>query len=155
VANIAQLLDIVLSEGPDVEEAALELGLILERGRTGEASASSANAGLTHVERAGAIDELIAYVSRSPAPHPTAVWALTQSHERQIVQSLIALLDRIALDPAQTRAAYNALTGIINIGLSSKWREESLRAIRSAARHARGEVRQLAADYLRIQGLEE
>jgi len=156
---ISQLMDAISYGGDQAEDAALTLGLLIERERTNRPMGDDggirlildeemAIRRLSEVELASAVEELIRYISETPTPHPTAVWALTKSYNVRMVSPLIKLLKRLLFDSSQDAAAYNALSGIINTGISSELREESLAMIREAAKQGFGQVKKAAASYL-------
>jgi len=156
---ISQLMGAIRCGGDQTEEAALTLGLLIERERTNRPVGDDggirlildeemAKRRLSEVELASAVEELIRYVSETPTPHPTAVWALTKSYDVRMVRPLIELLKRLLPDSSQENAAYNALSGVMNTGVSSELREESLAMIREAAEQGFERVKEAAAGYL-------
>lgn len=156
---ISQLMHAIRCGGDQAEEAALTLGLLIEREKANRPMGDDGNIRLildeemakrrlSEVELASAVEELIRYVSEASTPHPTAVWALTKSYDARIVKPLLDLLKRLLLDSSQENAAYNALSGIMNTGVSSELREESLAIIRQAAEQGYGRVKEAADGYL-------
>lgn len=88
---ISQLIDAIRCGGDQAEEAALTLGLLIEREKTNRPMGNDddirlildeemVKRRLSEVELASAVEELIRYVSETLTPHPTAVWALTKSY---------------------------------------------------------------------------
>lgn len=156
---ISQLMGAIHCGGDQAEKAALTLGLLIERERTNSPAGDDGGIGsildqkmakrrLSEVELANAVEELIRYVSETPTPHPTAIWALTKSYDVRMVRPLMELMTRLLPDARQENAAYNALSGLMNTGVSSELREESLAMIREAAKQGFGRVKEAAVGYL-------
>jgi hypothetical protein len=137
------------------DEAALTLGLLLERGSRGpddddDDIAQSlppelAERHLTAAEREAGIDGLIAYVEGEPAPIARAVWALSKSYDQRAAPALRGVLERTMDAPEHEHLAYQALTGLIPVG-----GDDLQAAVRDAAERGHGEVRDTARRYLRI-----
>lgn len=155
---ILQLMDAIRRGGDQAEEAALALGLLIERERTNRPLGDDGGVQLilgeqmakqrfSEVELKSAVHELIRYVNETPNPHPSAVWALTKSYDGRIVTPLIELLKRLLPDPSQENAACAALSGIMNTGISSELQRESLAIIRQAAEVGFGRVKEAAIAY--------
>ena len=137
------------------DEAALTLGLLLERGSRGpddddDDIAQSlppelAERHLTAAEREAGIDGLIAYVEGEPAPIARAVGpcprATTSAPPRRYEACSSGTMDA----PEHEHLAYQALTGLIPVG-----GDELQAAVRDAAERGHGEVRDTARRYLRI-----
>jgi hypothetical protein len=105
---------------------------------------------LTRAERDAAVDGLIAYLEETGEPHPMAVWALVQSNETRAVPVLIALLERWLSDPGAVALAYQALIGVLNIGMGdSAYGEQSLIVVQRAATEGHADVAETAQSYLR------
>jgi hypothetical protein len=153
---IAKLMESVPKGGEEAHEAALTLGLLIERetvhrpaGDDGGISEilgdEIASRRLSSSELRTAVDELIAYITETPEPHPTAVWAVTKSYDPRILPHLINLLDRVVTDPLKEHLAYQAL-----VGITFFYNELSTAAIRRAAERGYGLVKETATQYLRL-----
>ena len=155
---VSQLMNTIRRGGDQAEEAALALGLLIERETTNRPLGDdggiqvilgnqSVERRLTESELKNSIEELIHYINETSNPHPTAVWALTKSYDVRIVRPLIDLLKRLLPDPDQENAAQAALSGIMNTGVASELKEESLLIIRQAAESGFGRVKEAASQY--------
>lgn len=157
---VEKLLQTIRSGGTEAHEAALALGLLIEREKVNRPNSGDdggireilgdklANQRLSQMELNTAVDELIRYIDETTKPHSMAVWALTKSYEPRILPHLIAILDRVVNDTTQENLTYQTLLGIINIGISSSYKDVSLAAIRKAAEHGHGQVMETATQYL-------
>jgi hypothetical protein len=138
-------------------EAALTLGLLLERGARGPQDDDEdivamlppeyADTHLDDAQRDAALSGLIAYVDEEPQPQPMAVWALTKAGDERVVPALLGVLERTVEDPdpAREHLAYQALTGVIPFG-----GPQVLDAVRHAAEHGHDRVRDGARQYLKV-----
>jgi hypothetical protein len=133
------------------------LGLLIERatGATSDEGAIASILGedlarwrLSRAELRTAVNGLISYLEESADPHPTAVWALGKSYQARIVPALIGLLDRVMDDPAAEAVSCQAIIGIINAGMGTRFHKRALAALRRAEQRGHGEVAEAAADYL-------
>lgn len=160
---VPRLIEAIRRGGEEAHEAALTLGLLIEKekvhrrdgadgGRRLILGAELAERRLSSGEQQIAVEELIRYVNDTFDPHPMAVWALTKSSDPRIVPHLIRLLDRILDDPNKEDLAEQALSGIITVGLASDDNNKrlSLEAIRRASNQTRSRVRTSARDYLKL-----
>ena len=149
--------------GDEAHEAALALGLLIEREKvhrpTGDDGGISvilddelAARRLSPSELQTAVDELLAYIHQAEQPHPMAVWALSKSYDERIVPDLINLLKRTMTAPAAEHLSYQALVGMINIGMGSPHEAAALETIRQASVQGHGQVQETAAQYLAEMG---
>jgi hypothetical protein len=157
---IEELIQTIRSGGTEAHEAALALGLLIEREKVNRPNPEDdggireiigdelANRRLSQMELNTAVNELIRYIDETIKPHSMAVWALTKSYEPRILPHLLALLDKVVNDTTQENLTYQTLVGIINIGIPSSYKDLSLAAIRKAAEHGHGEVMETATQYL-------
>lgn len=152
----------------EAHEAALTLGLLIEREKVRYPAPGDdggirkilgdelADRRLSETDLKSAVDEIIAYISdETLLPHPMAVWALTKSYEQRVLPHLIRLLDRIVEDPDLEHLAYQALLGIINIGIPSSNRDISIAAIRKASGQGHARVMETATQYLETQLIDD
>ena len=157
---IKELIQAIRSGGTQAHDAALALGLLIEREKVNRPNPADdggireilgdelANRRLSQIELNTAVDELIRYIDETLEPESMAVWALTKSYESRILPQLIALLDRVVNNTTQENIAYQTLLGIINIGISSSYQDLSLATIRKASEHGHGRVQETATRYL-------
>jgi hypothetical protein len=155
---LTALLNDLEAGGERSEEAALALGLLLERvsgvrpsgkpfpiARVLDEKLAAVRLSASDVERI--LDRLISVAGRTR--DPSAIWALAASRDPRIVAPLVRILERTLESSAEELAAGHCLHGIIETGVESPSnRREAIAAIRRAAAKGRGEVRQLAAEYL-------
>lgn len=155
---IDELIETIQRGDERAHEAALTLGLLIERECVRRPAGDDggvrmilgekwAKRRLSEEELNHAVDRLIDYTNQTAEPHPMAVWALTKSHDIRTLDCFIGLLDRILSDPAREHLAYQAL-----IGTTSFYNPGSLAAIRRAAEHGHGLVKETAKRYLQIFG---
>lgn len=156
---VPHLMQSIRNDGKEADEAALTLGLLIERENLYHPSTGDdggirqilgeefVNQHLSDEEIRNAVDELINYTHETTVPHARAIWALTKSHDVRILPDLINLLDRFANDPDQENLAYQAL-----IGITTFYSEQSLAAIRRAAEQGQGEVKDTAIKYIKLFG---
>lgn len=153
---IDDLIETIRGGGENAQEAALTLGLLIERERVHRPAGDDgglrtilgekwAKRRLSEKELKHAVDRLTDYVNQTAVPHPMAVWALTKSHDVETLGCFIGLLDRILSDPSHEHLAYQAL-----IGITSFYNPRSLAAIRRAATEGHGLVKESAARYLQL-----
>ncbi|MBI1926908.1 hypothetical protein HYR99_22020 [Candidatus Poribacteria bacterium] len=159
---IMKLMEAIRKGGEEAHEAALALGLLMERGKVrrpapgddggvrGILGETLANRRLSKTELRIAVNELICYITETLEPHPMAVWALTKSHHPHTLPHLIHLLDRVLTHPEHEHLAYQALIGVINIGTTSAHKDLSLTAIQKAAEQGHGQVKETATQYLKM-----
>jgi len=157
---IEKLIQVIRSGGTEAHDAALALGLLIEREKVNRPNPADdggireilgdelANRRLSQMELNTAVDELIHYIDETLEPDSMAVWALTKSYEPRILPHLMALLDRVINDTTQENLTYQTLLGIINIGIPSSYKDLSLAEIRKASEHGHGQVRETATRYL-------
>lgn len=146
--------------GDDVQEAALALGLLVEREKTRRVGddgieealgAELAQRRLSPAEVDCVVEQLLAYLREADSPHPMTVWALTKSYDERIVPVLLELLERDLLDPDRETLCHYALLGIINTGVgSAQYGAQALRAIERASAKGSGVVAETASDYLQV-----
>lgn len=148
-----------INRGKNVEEAALTLGLLLERAhrrRFGQDNAEEIGAILGDVfademlsenDAGNVVGTLIRYIERATPPHLMAVWALTKSFDPRVLPALIALLDRVLADPRHEHLANGALNGI-----TLYQTEEAVAAIRRARASGHGQVKRSARQFLDLHG---
>jgi hypothetical protein len=148
-----------IREGGDgAQEAALTLGLLIERERVHRSLGDDGGVAvilgedlaaqrLSESELESATEELIAYVAERPTPHPMAVWALTKTYDSRAGTPLAELLERILGDADREHLAYQALVGLANLG-----DDRFLQVIRRAARDGHGKVGETAREYLHARG---
>lgn len=160
---IKKIMASIYRGGMEADEAALALGLLIEREKISGRSNYDiraifgerlANRRLSDAEIASAVDELVEYITKTLEPHPRAVWALAQSHEPRIVRPLINLLNRFLTNPDRVHLAYHALVGIIPLQ-NDQSRAAILAAVYKAAEQGHGDVKETAADYLESLSGEE
>lgn len=143
-SEVGDYLAAIRHGGEQASEAALTLGLLIEN------APEAVGKRLSGRERQQAVTDLIRYVEESAEPHPMAVWALTKSCDSRCVPPLTAILHRFAKDPRKEHLAYQALIGILNIGMTApESRQQSLALVREAATSGCGEVADTARSYLR------
>jgi hypothetical protein len=152
---IDEMIEAIQREDESAHEAALTLGLLIERERVRRPAGDGglrmilgekwAKRKLSEMELNHAVDRLIDYTNQTAEPHPMAVWALTKSHEVRTLDCFIGLLDRVLSDPAKEHLAYQAL-----IGTTSFYNSRSLAAIRRAAVEGHGLVKETAVRYLQL-----
>ncbi|HLP87236.1 MAG TPA: hypothetical protein VK184_01350 [Nostocaceae cyanobacterium] len=163
---IEELTQALRKTDTEAHEAALTLGLLIERERVNYFPSGTdggiqkilgdqfANYRLSETYIKNIIDEMLSYINdESLVPHAMVVWALTKSYEERILPHLIRLFDRVIKDPNQENLAYQTLLGIINIGLPSSYRELSISVIRKAAKQGHERVMETAVRYLEIFNL--
>ncbi len=135
VANLIARLDQGTSAA---EEAALALGLLLERSRgsrrRAEASDLALPAELVDVvlstkDQTDVVRALVDYLESNVHPTSAAVWALARSRHPRAVSALLRLLQK-ASDPSQSQLGYQAVVALDDIPTWETWR-----AIRNAAVH--------------------
>ena len=153
--SIPDLLAEIRAGGPAADEAAVTLGLLIERAARGPQNDDGdisealppalADRLLTPDEHRTAVDGLIAYVDESEQPLPLAVWALAKTDDRRVVPALLGLLARTVDGPEHEHLAYQALTGAIPFD-----GPEVRRAVRDAAERGHGRVGEGARRYLEI-----
>jgi hypothetical protein len=153
--SVDQLLEEIRGGGDGAKEAAVTLGLLIERARRPPGADDQdiaeviapefADRHLTDAERDQALDGLIAYVSGEPLPLPLAVWALGKSADDRAAPALAGVLERTLDESEHEHLSYQALTGLIPIG-----GPEATEAIHAAAERGHGDVRETARRYLRI-----
>src|SRR5438094_3945040 len=99
---LMELIGSILQGGTAAREAALALGLLIEREKVHRIAGDDGgirvilgdewvDRRLTDAELQTVVDELIRYIHDVPAPDVMAVWALTKSYESRIVPALIEL----------------------------------------------------------------
>ncbi|RPJ83106.1 MAG: hypothetical protein EHM18_14870 [Acidobacteria bacterium] len=158
---VLEMMEAIRRGGEEAHEAALTLGLLIEREKVNRPAGDDggisvilgdefAKRRLSETELKTAVDELIKYIQGTNDPIPTAIWALTKSYDPRIVPYLIEFLNKVLSDPAKEQLAYLALLGIINTGVSSSYKSDSLAAIRNAAEHGQGIVTETATNYLKL-----
>jgi hypothetical protein len=152
---VDQLLKSLREGGDEGYEAALALGLLIERARRGAGAdvadivaalpATFSDVTLTPDERDAATRGLARHVTDDPSPHAMAAWALSKSADATARRALLDVLKRNVEDPNQEHLAYQALVGV------TPFRDaEVLDAVRVAATRGHGRVRETAAQYLAI-----
>jgi hypothetical protein len=148
----------ILRQGQDEDtEAAIHLGLLLEPREIKESAGDFSGQGLSASDREEAIEGLLHYLQEVTAPNAAAVWALAKSYDSRTVAIFIKLLDQFLIaqssDEMQECVAYQALIGIINIGVADPaWKEPAVAAVHRAARLEQSELGDAAQDYLFIYG---
>jgi HEAT repeat protein len=152
---VTRYMEAIPRGGVEAHEAALALGLMIERETVCRPSSDDdggirailgdelADRRLSGPEVKEAVEALIKYVGETPEPHPTAVWALTKGYDERALPHFINILDRFSADPEKEKLAYQAL-----VGLSSFRDDPSLSAVRRAADRGQGLVRETATLYL-------
>jgi hypothetical protein len=153
--TVDDLLAELRAGGDGAKEAAVTLGLLIERARRPPGSDDEdiadslapefADRHFSPDEEQQAIDGLISYVSEEHEPLPLAVWALGKSADKRAAPALVSVLERTLDQPSHQHLAYQALTGMIPIG-----GPDVDRAIREAAERGHGQVRDGARRYLRL-----
>lgn len=153
---IDELMETIQRGDGSAQEAALTLGLLIERERVRRPAGDDggvrkilgekwAKRRLSEKQLTEVVDRLIGYVNDTTEPHPMAVWALTKSHDVRALDCFIGLLDRIVSDPAREHLAYQAL-----IGITTFFTPSSLAAIRQAAEQGQGLLKETAVSYLQF-----
>lgn len=154
--SLMKFIEAIREGGKEAHEAALTLGLLLEREKVRRPVEDDgdireilgeelANQKFSVTELETIVDELLNYITEVSEPHPSAVWALSKSYNPRILPHLIGLLDRIVTDPEKEHLAYQALVGITCFD-----NDLSLTAIRKAAKQGYGQVKETAKQYLRL-----
>lgn len=160
---IEKLIQAIHSSTTEAHEAALALGLLIERERVNHQSSEEnddrireilgdelSTRRLSQMEINTAVDELIRYIDEAIEPDSMAIWALTKSYEPRVIPHLVALFDKVINDVNQENLTYQTLLGIINIGVPSKHKDLSLEAIRKASEHGYGQAKETATRYLEL-----
>jgi hypothetical protein len=159
---VPKLIEAIRQGGEEGKEAALVLGLLIEREKVyhpipeDEASLPSdggirpilgsefVDRRLSKIEVKEGVDGLLRYINETVIPPPRAVWALTKSYSPRTLPHLINLLERFVGDADKEDLVYQALVGIMNFPTD----DDSLAAIRLADRCGHGRVKEAAVKYL-------
>jgi hypothetical protein len=152
---VLELLNALWSGGPEMHEAVLTLGLLIEREKVyrpvpgddggikqilGE---EFVNKRLSKRDLETAIHGLIEYIEKASVPYPGAIWALSKCYDPIILSPLIRLLDRYLADAEQEELAAQALTVITNF-----YGDQVLAVVQRAAEYGYGQVKEAARQYL-------
>ncbi len=155
---VLELLSALRSGGPEIHEAVLTLGLLIEREKVyhpvpGDDGGIREILGEEFVHQrlskkavAMAVHGLIEYINETPAPYPGAVWALSKCYDPIIRAPLIRLLDRCLAEAEQEELAEQALTGIMSF-----YDDQVLDVVQRAAEYGYGQVQEVARQYLTRQ----
>lgn len=162
--SVDDLLLRIQKGGAETEEAALILGLLIEReikNLTNQNPDKEINTilGAVHLperltpsDQAKAIDGLSALVSNPYSfPQPIVVWALSKSYQLSIVPTVISLFYRICGDPNREEIAYQCIIALINSGTETRFHEEVIDLLQEAAENGLGKVKETANQYLSLQ----
>jgi hypothetical protein len=138
-------------------EAALTLGLLLERSRPGTGPAVPGTDELLPAELRGrrlstseleqVTTGLIRYVSDAAEPCPMAVWALSKTSDPRVRPVLVELLGRFTGRPDKEHIAYQALVGVI-----ASPGAVPLVVVRDVRERGSGRLRETAEQYLLLHG---
>lgn len=152
---VLELLSALWSGGPEMHEAVLTLGLLIEREKVyhpvpgddggikqilGE---EFVNQRLSKRDIETAIHGLIEYIDETSMPYPGAIWALSKCYDPIIISPLIRLLDRCLADAEQEELAAQALNSITNF-----YGDQILAVVQRAAEYGYGQVKEAAGQYL-------
>ncbi|MEU5957962.1 hypothetical protein [Streptomyces sp. NPDC047525] len=163
--DVSGLVEAVRVGGTDGEDAALILGLLIERERvyrpladdggiTAVLSKEYANWRLSQVEVTLVVEELIAHVSQAgEVTSPSVIWALSKSYDPRIVPPFVDLLLELIDRVDKEDLCYQILLSVINVGIGSCFRERVRDAVRLAAARSPGLVGRTARDYVASIGL--
>jgi hypothetical protein len=94
---------------------------------------------------AEAVHELRRYVTETPMPLPSAVWALGKTQDRRLADTFTSVLIR-ALDGHSEPLAHQALIALTALPANAV----PVDTIRLVAANGPGQVRELAEDWLRL-----
>jgi hypothetical protein len=156
---LVELFRKLRTEGEEGHDAALTLGLLLERSRLSAPDDAqiamivgdeAARLALSREERERIVDELVKYTSDAFPPPAIAVWALSKSLDQRTLPHLIRLLDGSLSDPQQDHLAYQALVGVTMFS-----GRPSYDAVQRAAKSGQGLVKETAERYLELFGSED
>ena len=158
---VRDLLDKVSSDGDESSQAALALGLLVQRekvtfppgddgGVEQTLGAAMAAQRLGPMEIHDAVNGLIARMRDPRLPAPFVVWAAARSFDPRIVPHLVALLERVVEQADRT-----ALARQIVDGLTHFFDARAVAGIRLAAARGTGEVRDSAGSWLALHGHKE
>jgi hypothetical protein len=156
--TIQELLQAIRQDDKTASEAALSLGLLIEREKVsrpaGDDGGISVLIGdeyrhrrLSEAEVETAVTGLTQYINETPNPHPMAVWALTKSYDPRILPVLAAMFDQAVVDPAQEQTAYQAL-----VGITAFHNQQALAVIKKASQAKSDLIRETAKQYLDLFG---
>lgn len=159
---VADLLARLASGGRAGTDAALVLGLLLERETVTRPPADDGGPRLLlpaewrqrrldPAETQQVVDALLDHVRGTPVPDPTAVWALGKSLEPRIVPPLVDLLHRVLADGALDDLAQQAFGAVVVAAPGSGYEADVLAVAWAAAKQAPGDVAEVARDYLLAQ----
>lgn len=160
--SVLELIQVIRDKSQESHDAALAIGLLIEREKVNRPMPGDdggiaeilgkklASQRLSETDLETALNELISYVNDTPEPEPMAIWALNKSYDLRIIPTLINVLKRTVHDPKQENLACQALFGLINIGISSKYKSLCLEILDEAAKYGHGEVKDTASNYLAI-----
>jgi hypothetical protein len=135
------------------DDSALALALLIEGGPPnarmsaelfGDLAPASSQDACPEASEAAA-GELRHYISETPLPLPSAIWALGKTHDPSLADTFASVLGR-ALDGHAEPLAYQALAALTGLPADSV----PVDAIRLAAANGHDEVRDLAEDWLRL-----
>jgi hypothetical protein len=158
---VQQLVDALAKGGQATEDAALALGLLIERERVSRPAGSDdslehlfgaavAAQRLTPLAIHEAVDALLARTRQEGLPPAIVIWALTKSFEPRIVPHLLPLLERVVDDPQHENLARQIVDG-----LSCYFDARAVAGLRTAAARGHGEAKAGAEHWLSMHGHRE
>jgi hypothetical protein len=150
-ASVTELLHHIKNGDAFADDSALALALLIEGGPhnarlspqlIGDLAKPGSRAGRAEAA-ADAVRELRRYISETPMPLPSAVWALGKAHDRGLADTFSSVLIR-ALDGHAEPLAHQALAALTTLPADAV----PVDTIRLAAAKGRDEVRELAEAWL-------
>jgi hypothetical protein len=157
---IDELLRKIKENSPEIDQACLAVGLLLEHHRVrrplpGDDGGLTTVLGneiaaiqLTPEEIRHVVDQLVSCVQATEIPHSSVIWALSKCYEPRIVPVLVPVLRRAAVVPDASAVALSALYAIATSGFQDAYREIALSAIQYVADEGIGEVKNEATSYI-------
>jgi hypothetical protein len=159
MVSIRDLLETVKLHGPDIDDACLILGLLLEPGRhlKGVRNSMSAVVGfdidsmqITDQDYELIVSSLAEYVRTHAKPYPPAVLALSRASSIEAVSTMSQFFHRVVADAEQQTSAFHALQGIMNAPESGAYSKLRKDMIELASMKGIGDVRVAAKDYFKV-----
>lgn len=131
------------------DNSAVVLALLIEGGQPNARLSSELFGDLAPASSeeapAEAVHELRRYVTETPMPLPSAVWALGKTQDRRLAETFTSILIR-ALDGHSESLAHQALVALTALPADAV----PVDTIRLVAANGPGPVRELAEDWLRL-----
>jgi hypothetical protein len=163
--GIVQDLMATLHRGDtDADDAAVTLGLLIERERVHRPLGGNADEQLlgpelaarrlSHDETIEAVSLLTDYVLEAAEPRVSAIWALGKSADAAIVPALVVVFNQGVEDPQNEDLLQQVLQALYVNGIDSPYVSAAAEVFRRAAAEGRGEVQRLGTHYLQALGPE-